>query len=86
MRNQATVKVMFPDGLREVPAYMQLFDHGNPFRCRGGLTPEDMEGWEFHRILGRDYEWVAHADRRPINPEPYHFTADEPRWGYHEHP
>lgn len=78
MRMQATVEVMFPDGLREVPAHYVAIDPDDRLNI-GGLTPNDMDGWEFRRIIGgRDYEWVANAyfPARSYY-QPPEFLADE---------
>jgi len=52
------VKVRFPNGIKEVPAFIGI----NPLAERRdrmtSLEPEPIEGWQFERILG-DPEWIA---------------------------
>lgn len=57
-----TVKVKFPDGVREMPAHVHIMSEGDDY-CSFPLsviTPDDIDGWYFRRIIGgRDTEWLA---------------------------
>lgn len=66
-----TVKVKFPDGVREVPGYYntsEIWSASSTRRSPFGLTPSPMEGWEFRGIIGgHDYLWVAFQAYRDTN-------------------
>lgn len=62
-REGLTVRVRFPDGVKSVPGHMHQTDEQ-----RGGFyipihrpTPNEMEGWSFHHVIGgADHcDWVA---------------------------
>lgn len=79
MRREFTVKVKFPDGIREVEAHMA----SDPFG-RGGdrfevykPTPNEMEGWRFVGVIGGEVEWHAMRDRITGTRADY-FAIDDP--------
>ncbi len=52
------VKVQFPDGVREVPAYYHMSVEAREHNWCLSPTPEPMEGWEFFEIAGEP-RWQA---------------------------
>lgn len=70
-----TVKVQFPEGIREVPAYVHVNWGGDDFGSSrpddmSVITPYDIDGWEFRHLIG-DPQW--HAFQVP--------TRQQQRWG-----
>jgi hypothetical protein len=54
------VKVGFPDGVKEIPAYYAsdcLAQERSQMKM-SVLTPEGLAGWEFRRVIGKP-EWIA---------------------------
>lgn len=89
-----TVKVEFPDGVREVPAHIYI-----PCRDEYGFLsagfdlsvaePDPMDGWEFRQIIGgRDCDWIANETRPSRQPwqevEPWMLNEDFPQRAYEE--
>ena len=61
---QKTIKVKFPDGEREVPAYekrMELQPLVGKSTGKVVLTPCMMDGWIFLHTM--DGKWIAYEDR-----------------------
>lgn len=70
----ATVKVKFPDGVRNVSAYFERPDYDDP-RSLGGLKPIAQDGWEFHEVIGGGEVrfHAAQVPERGYMPDPTYF-------------
>jgi hypothetical protein len=57
------VLVSFPDGVREVPAFLSRDVFSIERASMRVLEPEPIDGWRFERVIGNP-EWIAFEESR----------------------